>query len=306
MLNLPTSVLIEDEALRDGLQNEKRLFSVAEKLELATAIADAGVRRIQVGSFVSPKWAPQMANTDELFAALPQRAGVVWSGLVLNRTGLDRALAVGAKHLSISVSASETHSRKNANKSVDDALADILPTIERALAEGVAVRAGVQSALGCGYEGAIDPRQVLRIARLYRDAGVREINVADTAGLADPRLVHGVCTLLRDELGETVTLSLHLHDTRGLGLANVLAGLQAGVTVFDAAVGGLGGCPFIPAATGNIATEDTVFALERMGVGTGVDWMKLRPVALRLAGILDRKLPGRMAYIDGGPQGARA
>ena len=298
MLNLPKTVLIEDEALRDGLQNEKRLFSVAEKLELVAAIADAGVRRIQVGSFVSPKWAPQMANTDELFAALPPRAGVVYSGLVLNAAGLDRALAVGAKHLSISVSASETHSRKNANKSVDAALADILPTIERALAAGVAVRAGIQSALGCGYEGDIDPAQVLRIARLYREAGVREINIADTAGLADPQLVHRVATLLREAFGDEVTLSLHLHDTRGLGLANMLAGLQAGVTVFDAAVGGLGGCPFIPAATGNISTEDAVFALERMGVATGVDWTKLQPVARRLADLVGRKLPSRMAYID--------
>ena len=298
MLNLPKTVLIEDEALRDGLQNEKRLFSVAEKLELVAAIADAGVRRIQVGSFVSPKWAPQMANTDELFAALPARDGVVYSGLVLNAAGLDRALAVGAKHLSISVSASETHSRKNANKSVDAALADILPTIERALAAGVAVRAGIQSALGCGYEGDIDPAQVLRIARLYREAGVREINIADTAGLADPQLVHRVATLLREAFGDEVTLSLHLHDTRGLGLANMLAGLQAGVTVFDAAVGGLGGCPFIPAATGNISTEDAVFALERMGVATGVDWTKLQPVARRLADLVGRKLPSRMAYID--------
>lgn len=306
MLTLPESVLIEDEALRDGLQNEQRLFSVAEKRELVAAIAEAGVRRIQVGSFVSPKWAPQMANTDELFAVLPARPGLVYSALVLNRAGLDRALAAGVKHLSISVSASETHSRKNANKSVDEALADILPTIERALAEGIAVRAGVQSALGCGYEGPIDPRQVLRIARLFRDAGAREINIADTAGLADPQLVHRVVTTLRDDLGADVTLSLHLHDTRGLGLANMLAGLQAGVTVFDAAVGGLGGCPFIPAATGNIATEDAVFALGRMGVATGVDWMKLRPVALRLAELLGRKLPGRMAYIDGGPDGARA
>ncbi|MBK9080708.1 MAG: hydroxymethylglutaryl-CoA lyase [Rhizobiales bacterium] len=298
MLNLPKTVLIEDEALRDGLQNEKRLFSVAEKLELVAAIADAGVRRIQVGSFVSPRWAPQMANTDELFAALPPREGVVYSGLVLNAAGLDRALAVGARHLSISVSASETHSRKNTNKSVDAALADILPTIERALAAGVAVRAGVQSALGCGYEGDVDPAQALRIARLYRDAGVREINIADTAGLADPQRVHRLVTLLREALGDEVTLSLHLHDTRGLGLANMLAGLQAGVTVFDAAVGGLGGCPFIPAATGNIATEDAVFALERMGVATGIDWTKLQPVALRLAGLVGRKLPSRMAYID--------
>lgn len=306
MLDLPKAVLIEDETLRDGLQGEARLFSVAEKRALALAIADAGVARIQVGSFVSPKWAPQMANTDELFAALPQRPGVTWSALVLNRAGLDRALAAGAKHLSISVSASETHSRRNANASVDAALGDILPTIERALAEGVGVRAGVQSALGCGYEGAIDPQQVLRIARLYRAVGVTEINIADTAGLADPQAVHRLCTLLRGEFGEAVTLSLHLHDTRGLGLANMLAGLLAGATVFDAALGGLGGCPFIPAATGNIATEDLAFALARMGVATGVERSRLRDVSLRLAGMLGRKLPGRMAHLDDGPPTMRA
>lgn len=296
MLALPKTVLIEDEALRDGLQNEKRLFSVEEKLSLIAAIAEAGVRRIQVGSFVHPKWAPQMANTDELFAALPARSGVVYSGLVLNRAGLDRALKVGVRHLSISVSASETHSRKNANKSTDEALADILPTIERALSEGVAVRAGVQSALGCGYEGAVDPARVLTIARAFHAAGAREINIADTAGLADPALVDRVVRLLADALPD-VTLSLHLHDTRGLGLANMLAGLNAGVTVFDAAVGGLGGCPFIPKATGNIATEDAAFMCARMGVATGIDFAKLRPVALRLAEMLDRKLPGRMAYL---------
>jgi hydroxymethylglutaryl-CoA lyase len=296
MLALPKNVLIEDEALRDGLQNEKRLFSVEEKLALIAAIADAGVARIQVGSFVHPKWAPQMANTDEVFAALPPREGVVYSGLVLNRAGLDRALKVGVRHLSISVSASETHSRKNANKSTDEALADILPTIERALSEGVAVRAGVQSALGCGFEGAIDPARVLEIARAYHAVGAREINIADTAGLADPALVDRVVRLLSDALPD-VAFSLHLHDTRGLGLANMLAGLNAGVTVFDAAVGGIGGCPFIPKATGNIATEDAAFMCKRMGVETGIDFAKLRPVALRLADLLDRKLPSRMAYL---------
>lgn len=296
MLDLPTRVLIEDEALRDGLQNEQRLFSVEEKLSLIAAIADAGVARIQVGSFVHPKWTPQMANTDEVFAALPARADVVYSGLVLNRAGLDRALKVGVRHLSISVSASETHSRKNANKSTDEALADILPTIERALAEGIAVRAGVQSALGCGYEGAIDPQKVLKIARAFHAAGAREINIADTAGLADPALVDRVIRQLADALPD-VTLSLHLHDTRGLGLANMLAGLNAGVRVFDAAVGGLGGCPFIPKATGNIATEDAANMCARMGVATGIDVARLSAVALRLAALLGRKLPSRMAAL---------
>lgn len=296
MLDMPKSILIEDEALRDGLQNEARPFSVAEKLSLIEAIAEAGVRRIQVGSFVHPKWTPQMANTDELFAALPARAGVVYSALVLNRAGLDRALKAGVKHLSISVSASETHSRKNANKSTDEALADILPTIERALSEGIAVRAGVQSALGCGYEGDVDPARVLTIARAFHAVGAREINIADTAGLADPALVDRVVRMLADALPD-VTLSLHLHDTRGLGLANMLAGLNAGVTVFDAAVGGLGGCPFIPKATGNIATEDAAFMCERMGVATGLDVDKLAAVARRLAATLERRLPSRMAAL---------
>jgi hydroxymethylglutaryl-CoA lyase len=296
MLDMPKSILIEDEALRDGLQNEARAFSLDEKLSLIAAIADAGVRRIQVGSFVHPKWTPQMADTDALFAALPARANVVYSALVLNRAGLDRALKAGVKHLSISVSASETHSRKNANKSTDEALADILPTIERALAEGVAVRAGVQSALGCGYEGDVDPARVLKIARAYHAVGAREINIADTAGLADPALVDRIVRMLADALPD-VTLSLHLHDTRGLGLANMLAGLNAGVTVFDAAVGGLGGCPFIPKATGNIATEDAAFMCERMGVATGLDVARLAAVARRLAAMLDRRLPSRMAAL---------
>ena len=254
--SFPKEVLIEDEALRDGLQNEKRMFSVDEKLALISAIADAGVRRIQVGSFVHPKWVPQMANTDELFSRLPPREGVTYSALVLNRTGLDRALKAGVKHLSISVSASETHSRKNANKSVAEALADIKPTIEQALAAGIAVRAGIQSALGCGYEGRIPLDRVLSIARQYGEIGVHEINIADTAGLANPRLVFEAVNAMRGAVPTGTKLSLHLHDTRGLGLANMYAGLLAGVTTFDAAVGGLGGCPFIPAASGNISTED--------------------------------------------------
>jgi hydroxymethylglutaryl-CoA lyase len=250
-LSLPEEVLIEDEALRDGLQIEKRIFSVDEKLALISAIADAGVRRIQVGSFVHPKWVPQMANTDELFSRLPPREGVTYSALVLNRTGLDRAVKTGVKHLLISVSASETHSRKNANKSVAEALADIKPTIEEALAAGIAVRAGIQSVLGCGYEGRIPLDRVLSIARQYGEIGVQEINIADTAGLANPRQVFEAVNAIRDAVPIGTKLSLHLHDTRGLGLANLYAGLLAGVATFDAAVGGLGGCPFIPAATGD-------------------------------------------------------
>ncbi|NDR55490.1 hydroxymethylglutaryl-CoA lyase [Aliiruegeria sabulilitoris] len=301
MYEMTGDVLIEDEFLRDGLQNEKRLFSIEEKLGFLAALEAAGVRRIQIGSFVHPKWVPQMADTDALFERIVPKPGIVYTGLVLNKAGLDRALAVGAKHLSISVSASETHSKKNTNRSVDEARAAIVPTIEKALGEGVAVRAGIQSALGCGFEGPIDPNRVVEIAREFSALGVGEINVADTAGLSNPRDVYALCTRLRDEIAPDVRLSLHLHDTRGLGLANMVAGLQAGVRVFDAALGGLGGCPFVPKATGNIATEDAAFACEQMGLNTGIDWQALTAPVAAAEALLERQLPARVSHVPAPP-----
>ncbi|MBW6506227.1 MAG: hydroxymethylglutaryl-CoA lyase [Rhodobacteraceae bacterium] len=300
MYHFAGNVLIEDEFLRDGLQNEARGFSVAEKLHFLAGLEAAGVRRIQVGSFVHPKWVPQMANTDEVFASLTPKPGVTYTALILNMAGLDRALVAGVKHLSISVSASETHSRKNLNKSVDEARAQIASILERALAEGIAVRAGIQSALGCGFEGQIDPARALEIARSYGEIGVHEVNIADTAGLANPVQVYDLCARVREVLPAATALSLHLHDTRGLGMANMVAGLEAGVRIFDAALGGLGGCPFIPKATGNIATEDAAFALAEMGLTTGIDHRALGALTREAEITLGRTLPGRMAHIDTG------
>lgn len=305
MYDFSGDVLIEDEFLRDGLQNEKRLFSIPEKLEIIAALERAGVRRIQVGSFVHPKWVPQMADTDALFEALTPKPGVTYSALVLNKAGLERALVVGVRHLSISISASETHSRKNTNRSVDEARAAIAPVIEKALSEGIAVRAGIQSALGCGFEGRVDPGRVIAIARQFAEMGVQEINIADTAGLANPRQVFDLCRRLRDRIAPETALSLHLHDTRGLGIANMVAGLQAGVRIFDAALGGLGGCPFIPRATGNIATEDAAFACDEMGLTTGIDWQALRETVAHVETLLERTLPGRMSHVAPPPWAAR-
>lgn len=296
MFDFGGTVLIEDEFLRDGLQNEKRIFSLQEKLNFLGMLEQAGVRRIQLGSFVHPKWVPQMANTDELFDVIERKPDVVYTALVLNGAGLERALNVGVDHLSISLSASETHSRKNTNRSVDEARIAIKPVIEKALGQGVMVRAGIQSALGCGFEGHIDPDNVVDLARFFSAMGVQEINIADTAGLANPRQVYGLCSRLRDEIAPEVALSLHLHDTRGLGMVNFVAGLQAGVRIFDAAAGGLGGCPFVPTATGNIATEDVAFACTEMGVKTGIDWQALKPVASLAETLLNRTLPSRMAH----------
>jgi hydroxymethylglutaryl-CoA lyase len=299
-------ILIEDEFLRDGLQNEARIFTLAEKLHFLAALEGAGVRRIQVGSFVHPEWVPQMADTDALCAAMPRRDGVTYTALVLNMAGLERALAVKLSHLSISISASDTHARKNTNRSVDEARAAIVPVIKRALSEGVSVRAGIQSALGCGFEGRIDPARVIAIARDFAALGVSEINLADTAGLANPVQVFNLCRAVQDAIGPDVALSLHLHDTRGLGLANMLAGIQAGVRIFDAAMGGLGGCPFVPKATGNIATEDMAFACAEMGLLSGIDWQALRAPVAKAEAFLGRALPARASHVPTPPWIERA
>ena len=294
-------VLIEDEFLRDGLQNEARVFALEEKLRFIEALELAGLRRIQVGSFVHPKWVPQMADTDALCERMVRKPGVTYTALVLNAAGLDRALDVGLEHLSISLSASETHSRKNTNRGVDDSKAALVPVIARALEAGVVLRAGIQSALGCGFEGWIDQRRVIGLARDFAALGVQEINIADTAGLANPRQVYDLCRRLSQEIGPGVALSLHLHDTRGLGLANMVAGLQAGVRIFDASLGGLGGCPFVPGATGNIATEDAAFACAEMGLATGIDWQGLAVPVRWAEDLLGRSLPGRVSHVPPPP-----
>lgn len=299
-MQLPDRIVIEEEGLRDGLQNEKRIFSVEEKLRFIHDLEAAGVKRLQVGSFVHPKWVPQMANTDEVFHALERKPGVVYTGLILNVKGLERALACGVEHLSMSMSASESHNRKNANCSREEAKDRVRDMVTSAKEAGIAVRAGIQSAFGCAYDGAIDPEFVLGVVEMYRDLGADEINLADSVGLANPRQVNEMTARAKEIAGDGIEISLHLHDTRGMGIANMVAGIQAGATIVDTAAGGLGGCPFIPNATGNIATEDAVFALEEMGVKTGIDWQKTGSVALALEKLVGRTLPGRMAHLQQG------
>ncbi len=213
-MKLASEVLVEDEALRDGLQNEQCEFTVAQKLRFVEALVDAGVRRIQVGSFVHPKRVPQMANTGEVFSALPTRPNVTYTALILNMAGLERALAARVKHLSISVSASETHSRKNANRSVMQAVEGIKSVVSQALANGVVVRGGIQCALGCGYEGAIPLARVCDIAAIYSDLGVQEINIADTAGLGNPRQVFETVEAVRARVRPDVKFSPCTCTTR--------------------------------------------------------------------------------------------
>ncbi len=289
-------IRLEDETLRDGLQSEKRLLTTAEKITLFQMLTDAGVKRIQVGSFVHPKVVPQMADTDELIHRLNSSPDVLLTGLVLNERGLERAGNCGLKHLSMSVSASETHSRKNTNKSAREALSNMRRLVEQAVSGGIRVRAGVQCAFGCVYEGHVSEDTVIHALEAFAQAGAQEFNLADTTGMANPRQVRRLVSKAKEAFPDRV-LSLHLHDTRGLGLANMMAGYEAGVSLFDTASGGLGGCPFVKGAAGNVPTEDAANLFEQVGTETGLDIKKLCRVVETLESLVERALPGRMTSV---------
>lgn len=286
-------LLLEDEALRDGLQIESQRFTLDQKIECFNLLKKAGVRRIQVGSFVHPKIVPQMADSDELIRALGKQEDTVISALILNDKGLERALACSVNHVSMSVSISDTHSRKNARRSAAEALSSMVELIKNARNEGLEVRAGLQSAFGCVYEGAISEKAVLAAAEKMSLAGVNEINLADSSGMANPYSIKSLVKRVAREFPE-VRISLHLHDTRGLGLANMYSGYEAGVRVFDVCAGGLGGCPFIKGAAGNVPTEDAVNMFDSMGIETGIDLKQLIEAVVYLEKTLNRTLPGRM------------
>jgi len=291
-----TGLLLEDEALRDGLQIESRIFSLEEKLHFFQLLKTAGLKRIQVGSFVHPKVVPQMADSDELIRTLGNQEDTVITALILNEKGLERALSCGVPHVSMSVSVSDTHSRKNAGRPAVEALAAMTQLIRQALAAGLDVRAGLQCAFGCVYEGQISEDAVLAAAEQMVGVGATEINLADTTGMATPHAIRHLIQKFQKELPD-VLISLHLHDTRGLGLANLFSGYEAGVRTFDVCTGGLGGCPFVKGAAGNVPTEDAVNMFESMGISTGIDLMGICEAAAYLETVLGRRLPGRMQRV---------
>jgi hydroxymethylglutaryl-CoA lyase len=290
------AVYFEDEALRDGLQMESRIFTLKEKLALYGMLKAAGVPRIQVGAFVHPKIVPQMADTDDLIRTIGRQDDTVVSALILNAKGLERALACSVPHVSMSVSVSDTHSRKNARRSAVDALESMTRLIRVALAAGLDVRAGLQCAFGCVYEGPIAEEVVISAARDMVAAGAGEINLADTTGMATPLSIRHLVQRFKNEFPEVV-VSLHLHDTRGLGLANMFSGYASGVRAFDVCAGGLGGCPFVKGAAGNVPAEDAVNLFESMGIRTGIDLAALCRAVSFLETVLNRPLPGRMKRV---------
>ncbi len=278
---------------RDGLQNESKILSITDKQQLVAALVAAGLRQIEVTSFVSPRWVPQLADAAELVQSLPAAPGVIFSALCPNATGLERAKAVGLKEVAIFLSASETHNQKNTNKSIQRSLEVFEELIPVARDAGMRVRAYVSTVWGCPYEGAVDPRRALDIARELIRWGVYQVSLGDTIGVGTPLQTQRICELFLSELAVD-QLALHFHDTRGTALSNVLTGLSAGIRTFDAAVAGLGGCPYAPGASGNLATEDLVYMLDGMGIETGVDLPGLIAAGEVAERVVGRKLPGKV------------
>ncbi|MGD1999436.1 MAG: hydroxymethylglutaryl-CoA lyase [Desulfobacterales bacterium] len=292
----PDQITLIEVGPRDGFQFESKIVPTPLKVEIISGLVAAGLTRIQVTSFVHPQRVPQMADAESLLRALPVWENVDLSGLVLNREGLERAHRADLRQVEISISASDTHSRKNAGMPLEEAFQRGQEMVSLARQYGMHVRAGIQCAFGCVYDGAVPPQRVVDMARAFIDQGAAALALADTTGMADPLSIRRMVTEVQLAAGDT-PLILHLHDTRGLGLVNLMAALQCGVTRFDTALAGMGGCPFVAGAAGNIATEDTVYLLDRLQVKTGISISKVAACSIKLEEFYGKTFAGKMVRL---------
>ena len=290
---LPDEVSVYEVSPRDGLQNEAVTVPTPRKVRLIEALVAAGVRRLEVTSFVSAKWVPQLADAVELCRLLGHPPGVSYSALCPNRQGLERALETELGEVAVFLSASETHNRKNVNKSIDDTLAVFRDIVPMAVSAGRRVRGYISTLWGCPFEGEVDPRRGVEITRQLLAMGCYEVSLGDTIGIGTPRQTKRILEMFLAEF-PAECLALHFHDTRGTALANVLVGLELGIRTFDASVGGLGGCPYAPGAAGNLATEDLVFTLHGMGIRTGIDLDKIVEAGRVASAIVGHDLSGKV------------
>lgn len=288
------SVRIVEVGPRDGLQNEKTPVSVADRIAFIKALLAAGLSTIEVGAFVSPKAIPQMANSDQVLREVNGQAGGEFHVLVPNEKGYEAARAAGAKAIAVFAAASESFSRANINCSVAESIERFKPVIARAKSDGVKVRGYISCVLGCPYEGEVKPQAVVEIARTLWDLGCYEISLGDTIGVGTPIKARHLLRAVAAEV-PMEKLAMHFHDTYGQALANLYAGIEEGARVIDSAAGGLGGCPFAPGATGNVATEDVVYMLEGMGIATGVDMAKLLAATNEISRLIGRPPVSRVA-----------
>ena len=295
------TVRLHEVSMRDGLQNESAVLSVEQKLSMLHSLVRAGFKDIEVTSFVRPRMIPQLSDAAELVRSMPDLGDVRPWALVPNQVGLDRALDAGIRHIATFMSASETHNKKNVNRTIPESLAALRAVTETAVGAGCAVRAYVSVVFGCPYEGTVSVDSTLRIASELLDAGATELSLGDTTGMANPLQVADVLHYLRERGIPMTTVAAHFHDTRGTALANVLAAWQSGVRIFDGSVAGVGGCPYAPGAAGNVGTEDLIHLFHAMGVDTGVDLERACESGDVVEALLGRPLPGRYhAYWQAG------
>lgn len=290
----PKQVNIREVGPRDGFQAESKFIPTEKKLEIIGLLAVAGLKSIEYTSFVSSKAIPQLKDAADLTKMLDEMSGVSLSALVLNLKGVERAIAArgAVEEIQVVVSASSEHSRRNAGMRVEKAMAEAEKMASLATEEGLKVRAAVACAFGSPFRDKVGLEEILPIVKHFQSLGIRDVTLGDTAGLGNPRQVEEMLLSLREKYPK-LHFALHIHDTRGLGMANVLAALKTGVTTFEASIGGMGGCPFVPRASGNLPTEDVAYMFSEMGIETGLDMEKLLACSLKLEEILGHKLPSR-------------
>jgi len=287
-------VRIVEVSPRDGLQNEKTIIATADKIELVDRLSQTGLRSIEATSFVSPRWVPQLADAAEVFNAIARKPGVAYPVLVPNITGYDRARAAGAQEVAVFTAASEAFNRKNINAGIDESIERFRPVLERASGDGVKVRGYVSTVLGCPYQGEVPLADVVHVAARLHALGCYEISLGDTIGVGTPHKARAMLKAVATEV-PMASLAVHFHDTYGQALANILACLEEGVSVVDAAVSGTGGCPYAVGASGNVASEDVVYMLHGMGMDTGVDLQRLSETGRWLANVLGRETSSKVA-----------
>ncbi|MFN3768946.1 MAG: hydroxymethylglutaryl-CoA lyase [Ectopseudomonas guguanensis] len=293
-MNLPQSVRLVEVGPRDGLQNEKLPISIADKVRLVDDLTAAGLRYIEVGSFVSPKWVPQMAGSAEVFAGIQRQPGVTYAALTPNLKGFEAALEAGVEEVAVFATASEAFSQKNINCSIAESLQRFVPLMEAAKASNVRVRGYVSCVLGCPYDGEIDPEQVASVARELYVMGCYEVSLGDTIGTGTAGKTRALFEVVARDVPRE-RLAGHFHDTYGQALANIYASLLEGISVFDSSVAGLGGCPYAKGATGNVATEDVLYLLQGLGIETDVDMDKLIDAGQRICEVLGKANGSRVA-----------
>ncbi|MEQ7049929.1 hydroxymethylglutaryl-CoA lyase [Paenibacillaceae sp. P-4] len=296
-MNWPARVTIKEVGPRDGLQNEKVFVATADKIAWINQLSRTGITSLEITSFVNPKWIPALADAAEVAKGIERMPGITYSALVPNRQGLDRALETDVDEVAVFMSASETHNQRNINKSINATFPILHEVVQAAHSAGKPVRGYVSTVFGCPYEGPISIDEVIRVSETLFEMGIGELSLGDTIGIANPKQVEDVLEMMLKRF-DAEKLALHFHDTRGTALANILVSMNMGITTFDASVGGLGGCPYAPGASGNVASEDLLFMLDSMGIQTEINQEKLLSAARYIQEKIGRTLPSRNLQVS--------